>query len=183
MVTSNPPVIQPTDVYSTALPQNLRTTDPLISALANYMTGVQTMFDNFAAMKENMVRTGHPDPKALSDGGPAPTKYVAMAINYRQHHELPVSPQELKDAVLIEGMNAFLDKTVEASRFMATIKTVGQQVELNQKYNQMFMENIEKLEKAVLSEEARGVWIRLFGKLGIPAKVAPMCVTLNGKLM
>lgn len=36
---------------------------------------------------------------------------------------------------------------------MATIKTVGQQVELNQKYNQMFMENIEKLEKAVLSEE------------------------------
>jgi hypothetical protein len=53
--------------------------------------------------------------------------------------------------VLIEEMNAFLYKEIEGSRFMATIKTVGQQVELNEEYNQIFMENIKKLEKAVRS--------------------------------
>jgi hypothetical protein len=39
--------------------------------------------------------------------------------------------------VLIEEMNAFLYKEIEGSRFMATIKTVGQQVELNEEYNQI----------------------------------------------
>jgi hypothetical protein len=53
-----PVLPNPTDVYSTTLPENLRTTDPLIVALANYTTGVQNLFANLAGMKENMAHTG-----------------------------------------------------------------------------------------------------------------------------
>ncbi|CCX09328.1 Protein of unknown function [Pyronema omphalodes CBS 100304] len=135
MVTSEP------EVYSTTLPQNLRTTDPLISALANYMIGVQTLFANFAEIKANAGRLGFPNPEELN-AGIAPTKYVAMAINYRQHH-----------AALIEDMNQFLYKTVEASGFMSTLKVVGQQIELIEINEQMFQENIKMLENAVNTEE------------------------------
>jgi hypothetical protein len=55
MVTSEP------EVYSTTLPQNLRTTGLLISALANYTIGVQTLFANFAEIKANAERLGFPN--------------------------------------------------------------------------------------------------------------------------
>jgi hypothetical protein len=56
MATSDPPVLNPTDVYSTDLPQNLRTTNPLISALANYTRGIQTLFANIVDIKAKSER-------------------------------------------------------------------------------------------------------------------------------
>lgn len=58
MATSCPPGLDLTDVDSTALPQNLRTTDPLITALVNYKIGVETLFANFAEMETNLGSVG-----------------------------------------------------------------------------------------------------------------------------
>jgi hypothetical protein len=48
-------------VYSSILPQNLRTTDPLISALANYVKGQQKLHASFAEMQANATLAGYPD--------------------------------------------------------------------------------------------------------------------------
>ncbi|CCX31968.1 Protein of unknown function [Pyronema omphalodes CBS 100304] len=176
MVTSDQtPVLDPSDVYSTTLPENLRTTDPLIFALANYTTGIQTLFANFAGIKEDMERTGFFKPEYLDIGIP-PTKYIVMAINYRQHRELPVSPQELKDAMFIEKMNAVIYKTIEPVKLIATRKSSGQKMEGALTSADIVMENIMKLDKAFVSDEAKDIWVRLFGKLGIPAEMAIHCV-------
>ncbi|CCX31553.1 Protein of unknown function [Pyronema omphalodes CBS 100304] len=182
MATSCPPGLDLTDVDSTALPQNLRTTDPLITALVNYKIGVETLFANFAEMETNLGSVGFHNE---SDASIAPTKYVIMAINYRNYRELPVSPQELQDAVLIEEMNEFLYKIVEATGVMSTFRYLRQDVEweLFQTNVQMFSENLKELEMAVRTEEAKGIWIRLFGKLGILRAEALKCITKRGALM
>ncbi|KAI5783057.1 hypothetical protein FPQ18DRAFT_310769 [Pyronema domesticum] len=99
------PVLDPTDVYSTTLPQNLQTTDPFISALANYRTGIQTLFANLAEMKANMKRTGY-------------------------------------------------------GRDESSLKCMD-----------IMAKNSMNVQEAAMSEEAKDIWVRLFGKLGFLQKL------------
>ncbi|CCX30734.1 Protein of unknown function [Pyronema omphalodes CBS 100304] len=163
MVASDPPVLNPTDTYSTTLPQNLQTTDPLISALATYMAGVETMFTNLAQIQGNMEREGYPI-NGLAFGD-SPTKYIAMAIKYGQDRELPISPQEIKDAILIERMNAFLHDAIEATKFVFSHNATGhKQVTLIYVSVTIYIENVYKIIEVIYSEETKGVWVRIFGE-------------------
>jgi DNA polymerase III delta prime subunit len=59
----------------------------------------------------------------------------------------------MKDAALIEEMNAFLNKTIEATEFMLTVHPARpEMVEPMLENEYIFVENIEKFKKALYSK-------------------------------
>ncbi|KAI5782789.1 hypothetical protein FPQ18DRAFT_420936 [Pyronema domesticum] len=157
MVKPNSRAPKPTVVYSTTLPENLRITDPLILALANYIRRVKTLYANIAKVSRKSEGAGYPiqHTDELTIYSRPLTKYIIMAINYRQHLELPVSPHEMKDAALIEEMNAFLNKTMEATEFMLTANLSRPEIvtpmrEINAI---IFAKNIVKFKRTLYSKE------------------------------
>ncbi|KAI5786585.1 hypothetical protein FPQ18DRAFT_308588 [Pyronema domesticum] len=126
MATSDPPVLNPTDVYSTDLPQNLRTTDPLISALANYTRGIQILFVNIVDIKAKSER---------ADIGYTQLKDAALIEEMNEF---------LDKTVETSGFMTTL-----------TLKFVKQNFELVLINARIFLENIRKIENVFNTDEVR----------------------------